>query len=125
MPLYEYKCDNCGKLFEAMQKFADPYLTVHEACGGGPVHRLLSVPSLQFKGSGFYITDYAKGSGPGSPGKEQGAKEHAKDSGKQAESSGSSDKKSDSSAPPAPATVSSSSENKSPATTSSSSSDKK
>lgn len=65
MPLYEYKCEKCGNQFEVIQKFADQPLTVHEDCGGG-VHRLLSAPALQFKGSGFYITDYAKGSGSGS-----------------------------------------------------------
>jgi putative FmdB family regulatory protein len=59
MPLYEYQCENCGERFEAMQKFADAPLTLHEKCGG-PVRRLLSVPALQFKGSGFYINDYAK-----------------------------------------------------------------
>jgi putative FmdB family regulatory protein len=59
MPLYEYQCDNCGERFEAMQKFADAPITLHETCGG-PVRRLLSVPALQFKGSGFYINDYAK-----------------------------------------------------------------
>ena len=59
MPLYEYECEQCGKRFEVMQKFADEPLTVHEACGG-KVHRLLSAPALQFKGSGWYITDYAK-----------------------------------------------------------------
>ena len=64
MPLYEYKCENCGEQFEAMQKFADAPLTVHEKCGGS-VHRLISAPALQFKGSGWYITDYAK-SGSGS-----------------------------------------------------------
>ena len=64
MPLYEYKCENCGEQFEAMQKFADAPFTVHEKCGG-PVHRLISAPALQFKGSGWYITDYAK-SGSGS-----------------------------------------------------------
>jgi putative FmdB family regulatory protein len=60
MPLYEYKCDNCGEVFEAMQKFSDPPLATHERCGGA-VHRLLSAPALQFKGSGWYITDYARG----------------------------------------------------------------
>jgi len=59
MPLYEYKCENCGELFEVMQKFADEPLTTHEKCGGH-VERLISAPSLQFKGSGFYITDYGK-----------------------------------------------------------------
>ncbi len=64
MPLYEYQCENCGERFETMQKFADAPLTEHEKCGG-PVHRLISAPALQFKGSGWYITDYAK-SGAGS-----------------------------------------------------------
>jgi putative FmdB family regulatory protein len=65
MPLYEYKCDKCGNLFEVMQKFADEPLTLHENCGGH-VHRLLSAPALQFKGSGWYVNDYAKGSGSAS-----------------------------------------------------------
>ena len=60
MPLYEYECLNCGEQFEVMQKFSDPPLTTHEKCGG-EVKRLLSAPALQFKGSGWYITDYAKG----------------------------------------------------------------
>jgi putative FmdB family regulatory protein len=60
VPLYEYKCDNCGETFEVIQKFADEPLTVHEKCGG-PVHRLLSAPAFQFKGTGWYVTDYAKG----------------------------------------------------------------
>jgi putative FmdB family regulatory protein len=59
MPLYEYKCDRCGKTFEVIQKFSDEPLTVHEECGGN-VERLLSPPALQFKGSGWYITDYAR-----------------------------------------------------------------
>jgi len=58
MPLYEYRCENCGDVFEVMQKFSDEPLAVHEKCGG-KVHRLLSAPALQFKGSGWYITDYA------------------------------------------------------------------
>jgi putative FmdB family regulatory protein len=61
MPLYEYQCENCGDIFELMQKFADAPIAVHEKCGG-PVHRLLSAPALQFKGSGWYVNDYAKGS---------------------------------------------------------------
>ncbi len=59
MPLYEYQCEKCGESFEAMQKFSDEPFTTHENCGG-PVHRLISAPALQFKGSGWYITDYAK-----------------------------------------------------------------
>lgn len=60
MPLYEYRCEQCGEQFEVIQKFADEPLTTHDKCGGA-VHRLLSAPALQFKGSGWYITDYAKG----------------------------------------------------------------
>lgn len=57
MPLYEYKCAKCGSVFEVMQKFADQPLQVHHDCGGA-VERLLSAPSLRFKGTGWYITDY-------------------------------------------------------------------
>ena len=60
MPLYEYKCKNCGKQMEVMQRFSDEPLTTHEECGGA-LERLLSAPALQFKGSGWYITDYARG----------------------------------------------------------------
>lgn len=59
MPLYEYQCATCGAVFEKMQKFSDEPLKVHEGCGG-PVQRLLSAPALQFKGTGWYITDYAR-----------------------------------------------------------------
>jgi putative FmdB family regulatory protein len=64
MPLYEYECEKCGDLFEVIQRFADAPLEVHEKCGG-PVHRLVSAPALQFKGSGWYITDYAKSGSSG------------------------------------------------------------
>jgi putative FmdB family regulatory protein len=59
MPLYEYSCNTCGETFEVRQKFSDPPLKVHEGCGG-EVERLLSPPALQFKGSGWYVTDYAR-----------------------------------------------------------------
>ncbi|HTS60952.1 MAG TPA: zinc ribbon domain-containing protein [Candidatus Acidoferrales bacterium] len=59
MPLYDYKCHKCGKTFELLQKFSDPPVTVHQECGG-EVERLISAPALQFKGSGWYVTDYAK-----------------------------------------------------------------
>jgi putative FmdB family regulatory protein len=59
MPLYEYKCDACGHKFEKIQKFSDPLESTCPKCGG-PVHKLMSSPAIQFKGSGFYITDYAK-----------------------------------------------------------------
>lgn len=60
MPIYEYLCQDCGAVFEVKQKFADPPLHSHPECGGA-VKRLLSAPALQFKGSGWYITDYARG----------------------------------------------------------------
>jgi putative FmdB family regulatory protein len=63
MPLYEYKCHGCGKKFEVIQKFSDEPLQTHPDCGG-EVERLLSAPTLQFKGSGWYVTDYAKNNGP-------------------------------------------------------------
>lgn len=64
MPLYEYKCNSCGDVFELIQKFADEPLTTHEKCGGA-VERLVSAPALQFKGTGWYITDYARGGNGG------------------------------------------------------------
>lgn len=74
MPLYEYRCHACGEVFEVMQRFSDEPLTLHEGCGGR-LERLLSPPAFQFKGSGWYITDYArKGDGEGDkkPSKEAG-----------------------------------------------------
>ena len=59
MPLYEYECDACGHRFERIQKFSDPLADTCPTCGGH-VHKLMSSPAIQFKGSGFYITDYAK-----------------------------------------------------------------
>jgi putative FmdB family regulatory protein len=64
MPLYEYQCESCGNRFELIRKFSDPPLEVCPSCGKGPVTKLLSSPAIQFKGSGFYITDYAKKSSP-------------------------------------------------------------
>ena len=58
MPIYEYECDLCHRRFERLQKLADPVVKSCPSCGG-PVHKQFSVPALQFKGSGFYATDYA------------------------------------------------------------------
>lgn len=58
MPIYEYECDRCQHRFEVMQKFSDRPLKKCEKCGG-PVHKLLSAPGLVFKGTGWYVTDYA------------------------------------------------------------------
>lgn len=59
MPIYEYRCRQCGEQFEKIQKFSDPVLTKCENCGG-MLERLLSPPAIQFKGSGWYVTDYAR-----------------------------------------------------------------
>lgn len=85
MPLYEYQCDVCGR-FERIVKFSDPPLEACPTCGG-TVQKLFSSPAIQFKGSGFYITDYAKKSSPESAGGKSSSEK----------SSGSGDKGSDSS----------------------------
>jgi len=61
MPLYEYECEACKQRFEVIQKFSDPPPETCARCGKGPVHRQVSTPAIQFKGSGWYITDYAGG----------------------------------------------------------------
>jgi putative FmdB family regulatory protein len=62
MALYDYKCDLCGSVFEVRQKFSDKLLTVHEGCGG-KLERLISLSALQFKGTGWYVTDYGRKKG--------------------------------------------------------------
>ena len=88
MPLYEYQCSKCDKIFEVIEKFSDAPLTVHEGCGG-KVERLLSAPAFQLKGSGWYATDYPK-SGSEKKG------ETASNSGSDSKDSKSSESKSDS-----------------------------
>jgi putative FmdB family regulatory protein len=65
MPLYEYQCQNCGKKTEVIQRFDDAPLAACPSCGG-EVKKLVSSPAFQFKGTGWYVTDYAgkKGGGP-------------------------------------------------------------
>jgi putative FmdB family regulatory protein len=70
MPIYEYKCQACGKRMEKIQKMGDPPCKKCPACGGA-LTKLISSPAIQFKGNGFYITDYAK---KGSPSEERKAK---------------------------------------------------
>ena len=60
MPLYEYECEACGTRFERIQKFSDPPVDRCPDCGEQKVRKLVSSPAIQFKGSGFYINDYAK-----------------------------------------------------------------
>ena len=66
MPIYEYRCDECGASFEAFQKMSDDPLATCEKCGG-PLRKVLHPVAIHFKGSGFYTTDYGKGSRHGAP----------------------------------------------------------
>ena len=59
MPLYEYQCDACGFRFEVIQRFSDAPVEGCQSCGG-TVRKLLSSAAIQFKGSGWYVTDYAR-----------------------------------------------------------------
>ena len=72
MPLYEYLCQSCQERTEVIRKFSDPPLTECPQCGGA-LKKLVSSPAIQFKGSGFYITDYARAGGSGEKGGEGGA----------------------------------------------------
>jgi putative FmdB family regulatory protein len=58
MPIYEYQCTKCNERTEVIQKFSDPPYAICDKCGGD-VRKLMSAPAIQFKGSGFYKTDYA------------------------------------------------------------------
>ena len=69
MPIYEYRCDDCEALIEVMQKMSDDPLEVCEQCGGH-LRKVLHPVAIHFKGSGFYTTDYGRGSGAGRPAKE-------------------------------------------------------
>ena len=85
MPLYEYECARCGR-FEVIRKFSDPPLDACPTCGG-EIQKMFSAPAIQFKGTGWYITDYARKSGTGkdtsSKSSESGSSSSAgKDSGK-------------------------------------------
>jgi putative FmdB family regulatory protein len=69
MPIYEYRCPN-GHLFELFQRIGDPQPEACEACGEGPVERVLYPVAVHFKGSGFYTTDYGRGSRKKEPSKD-------------------------------------------------------
>ena len=60
MPLYEFQCEHCKHRFERIQKYTDPVPDTCPSCGRGPIAKLPASPAIQFKGSGWYITDYAK-----------------------------------------------------------------
>ena len=84
MPLYEYQCQKCGHRFERIQRFSDPLVKKCPECGGN-VEQMISAPAVQFKGSGWYVTDYAKKSSAGSSSKSESSEsksDSGKDSGK-------------------------------------------
>jgi len=89
MPLYEYECAACGHQFEVIRKFSDPPEEKCPKCGG-PVHKLQSAPAFQFKGSGWYVTDYGKGgqsdNKAGSESKSESKKDAAADTAGKSES---------------------------------------
>lgn len=74
MPLYEYQCKKCGHRFERIQRFSDPMMKKCPDCGA-KVEQVISAPAVQFKGSGWYVTDYAKKSaGASASGSDSGSK---------------------------------------------------
>ena len=87
MPLYEYECKKCGHRFEKIQKFSDKMVKKCPECGG-QVEQVISAPAVQFKGSGWYVTDYAKkSSSPGSSGSGDSGSKDKKDDKPKSESS--------------------------------------
>ena len=94
MPLYEYQCQACGSRFEVIQKFSDPPLEACVKCGG-VVEKLVSSPAIQFKGSGWYITDYAR-AGKSESASDGGAKEEKSDAKAESTTAAKADGKSDS-----------------------------
>ena len=98
MPLYEYECDACGHRFERIQKFSDALVSACPECDGA-VRKLVSSPAIQFKGTGWYVTDYAKQKKPAD---EQTAA-NGKDAAKSKDKDAAADSKSSSSTPAADA----------------------
>ena len=94
MPLYEYECDACGHRFERIQKFSDALVSTCPECDGA-VRKLLSSPAIRFKGTGWYVTDYAK-----KKPSEAEAAGNGKETGKRKDADSAADSKSSSSTPP-------------------------
>jgi putative FmdB family regulatory protein len=98
MPIYEYSCKKCGKTIEVIQKFSDPILRKHQGCGGS-LTKLISTASFQLKGTGWYVTDYArKGKGGESESSSESSKEKKESAPKSETSSKESSKESSSEA---------------------------
>jgi len=104
MPLYEYQCGACGHRFEIIQKFSDGPPEACRQCGKGPLQRLQSSPAFQFKGTGWYVTDYAGKGRSGGESSDKDAKPAAKSDSTSATSDGGGEsKKSDAPAATPPA----------------------
>ncbi|MHB8735214.1 MAG: FmdB family zinc ribbon protein [Terriglobales bacterium] len=104
MPLYEYQCTRCGKRVEVIQSFSADPLTTCEACQG-PLEKLISASAFQFKGSGWYITDYSKKSSPASTKNGEGGaegKSESKSDTSESKSESKSDSKAESKSEPKP-----------------------
>ena len=71
MPLYEYQCPKCGCRFERIQKFSDPDPKKFPNCGAGKLERLLHAPAVQYMGTGWYVTDYARKGGAAEPSRKE------------------------------------------------------
>src|SRR5215467_14353088 len=82
MPIYEYECKKCGHRFERIQRFSDPLVKKCPECGG-KVEQVISAPAVQFKGSGWYVTDYAKKGSSASKGESKSESDGKGDSGKE------------------------------------------
>jgi putative FmdB family regulatory protein len=119
MPLYEYECDACGHRFEKIQKFSDPLETTCPKCGGS-IHKLVSSPAIQFKGSGFYITDYPKGDKGTAPKSDGGKSDRAAKADKPAASTETKSEKTSTSSDSAPASSTTTSASSASTTTSAS-----
>jgi putative FmdB family regulatory protein len=85
MPIYEYQCQQCGRREEALQKMADPPLQTCAVCGGA-LKRLISKTTMHFKGSGWYVTDYARKGGATAKGEGESKGDAAKGESAAAES---------------------------------------
>jgi putative FmdB family regulatory protein len=80
MPLYEYRCSACGRATEAIQSVHDDPLTVCESCGG-ELKKQVSSPAFQFKGSGWYVSDYGRGNSSAGEKPKEGSAEGGKTEG--------------------------------------------
>ena len=100
MPLYEYQCDACAHRFEVIQKYSDAPIDVCPKCGGA-VSKLLSSPAIQFKGSGFYLTDYGR-AGKSDSSNVSAGKNESGGSSSESKSESKAESKSDTKSAPAP-----------------------